>query len=86
MTTYGGISDVELEEGETELKEEIFDATKHMVEVYNAVEDLQELAAASVSRFSDSQEVSLGVKLIKSMRELKRARRKWIEKDKKDQT
>ena len=66
MTTYGGISDEELKEKENDLKKKSFDINKHMVNIYNAGEDLQELATASSSPFSERQQVSLEVKLIKT--------------------
>ena len=49
ITTYGAINDEELSEKETTLKARIFDITHPMVELYNAIEELQEIATASSS-------------------------------------
>ena len=75
MTTYGAISDEELDEKEANLKTRIFDITQPMVHLYQAVEDLQELALASNSPFSEQQCLALGLCLVKNLQELKKHKR-----------
>ena len=86
MQTYGAISAEELEEREQTLKARVFDITQPLVTLYNAVEDLQELAEASDSPFSEKQLVAIGVRLIKNMNEMEKERGKWLTKPKADQT
>ena len=86
LKTYGSIGDEELDNKATNLKERIFEIEEPMVSLYNAVEDLQQLATASLSPYTDKQMVSFGIRLIKNMGGLQDARKKWLTKDTKDQT
>ena len=47
IQTYGNILDEELEDEKTNLKLRIFDITQWFVHLFQAVEDLQELATAT---------------------------------------
>ena len=62
FTTYGAISEEELENEKENLKEKIFDITQPLIILFNEIEDLQELATASHNAFTDSQMVSIGIK------------------------
>ena len=80
LTTYGGISDEELEEKGTALKTQIFDITQPMVHLYQAVDDLKDLAIASNSPYLERQLIALSLCLVKNMNELEKARERWMEK------
>ena len=75
--TYDSISDEELEEQESNLKTRIFDLTQPLVHLFQAVENLQQLATATNCVYTDRQIVSLGLKLIKNMQEFEKGREKW---------
>ena len=80
FATYGAISDEELADKETTLKARIFDITQPLVELFNAVEELQLIATASSSPFTDKQMVSIGMKLIRNMNDYEKARGDWMAK------
>ena len=86
FTTYGAITDEELSERENTLRARIFDITHPLVELYNATEELQEIAIASSSPFTDKQMVSIGLKLIRNMNDYEKARGEWMAKPSVDKT
>ena len=54
---------------ESKLKAKCFDITQPMVVMYNEIQDLQDLAIARDSPYSDTQLVEIGILLIKNMNE-----------------
>ena len=66
LKTYGSIGDEELDNKATNLKERIFEIWEPMVSLYNAVEDLHQLATASLSPYTDKKMVSFGIRLTKT--------------------
>ena len=86
FTTYGAITEEQLTEKEMSLRAHIFDITQPLVELYNAVEELQEIAIASQSPYTDKQLVALGMKLIRNMNDYEKARGKWMTKPNADKT
>ena len=86
FTTHGAISDEELLERETTLRARVFEIQEPLNALYQAVEDLQELAIASSSPFTDKQLVGLGLQLIKNMNDYEKARGEWLNKDPADKT
>ena len=53
LSTYGNVTDEDVEQNETELLAKIFDITQPLVNLYQEVEDLQQLATTARSPFSD---------------------------------
>ena len=86
FTTYGAITEEQLTEKEMSLRAHIFDITQPLVELYNAVEELQEIAIASQSPYTDKQLVALGMKLIRNMNDYEKARGEWMAKPIADKT
>ena len=84
--TYGAITEEQLAEKEATLRAHVFDITQPLVELYNAVEELQEIATASHSPFTDRQMVGLGMKLIRNMNDYEKARGEWMAKPIVDKT
>ena len=78
--TYGAITDKQLADKESTLRAHIFDITQPLVELFNAVEELQELATASSSAYTDKQLVGIGMKLIRNMNDYEKARGEWMAK------
>lgn len=64
---YGSINEEQLAEKEVALRTHVFDITQPLVELYNSVEELQEIARALQSPYTDKQLVGLGMKLIRNM-------------------
>ena len=86
MTTYGAVSSDELETQEQELRARVLDITQPMIHLYLAVEDLQELATASLAPYTDKQLVNIGLCLVKNMLFMEKARESWQTKLPVDQT
>ena len=86
MTTYGAVSSDELETQEQELRARVLDITQPMIHLYLAVEDLQELATASLAPYTDKQLVNIGLRLVKNMLFMEKARESWQTKLPVDQT
>ena len=75
IQTYGSNSEEELEEQEIFFKNRIFDLTQPLVHIFQAVENLQQLATATHCAYTNRQIVSLGLKLIKNMQEFEKDKR-----------
>ena len=80
FATYGVLSDEELQDKETQLRSRVFDIKQPLLGLYEAVNDLQELATASGMPYSDRQLVSIGLHLIKNMNDYDVCRGKWLNK------
>ena len=78
--TYGAITEEQLAEKEATLRAHIFDIAQPLVELFNSIEELQEIATASESPYTDKQLVSLGMKLIRNMNDYEKARGEWMAK------
>ena len=72
--TYGVITEGQLAEKESTLRAHIFDIAQPLVELFNSVEELQELAIVSESPYTDKQLVGLDMKLIRNMNDYEKAR------------
>ena len=83
---YGSITEEQLAEKEANLRAHVFDITQPLVELYNSVEELQEIATASQSPFTDRQLVGIGMKLIRNMNDYEKARGEWMAKPIADKT
>ena len=79
FTTYGAIEAEELHEREQNLRTKIFDICDPLIILYNDVEELQELATASDSPFSDTQMVNIGVQLIKNFNDYEKGLSEWYD-------
>ena len=66
--------DEQVKEEEAELKKKVFDITQPAVNLYQAVKELNKLATAAHRPYTERQRVNLGLKLIKNMREMEKAR------------
>lgn len=86
FTTYGAISEEELDEKEHVLKARIFELTQPLLHLYAAVEELQQLASASANPYTSKQLVNLGLHLIRSMGEFERDLGNWYDLPTADQT
>ena len=84
--TYGAITEEQLSDKEATLKSHIFDIAQPLVELFNSVEELQEIATASESPYTDKQLVALGMKLIRNMNDYEKARGEWMAKPSVDKT
>lgn len=49
-----------------------------MVHLYQVIYDLQALATASNSAYTKQQLIKLGLKLVKNMNKLEKARKRWL--------
>ena len=74
---YGDISDTDLSEAEKSLKEKMFDITQPMIVLYNAIQDLQDLAIAANNAYSDKQLVAIGIQIIKNMNDFEKGLTDW---------
>ena len=83
---HGAITDQELIDRELTLRARVFDIAEPLVELFNAVEDHQELATASQSPYSDTQLVQIGMQLIRNMNDYEKARGEWMERPRVDKT
>ena len=63
---HSAIIDKELIERETALRARVFDISQPFLELFNAVEELQEITTASQSPYSDKQLVQIGMQLIRN--------------------
>ena len=77
---YRGISEEELELKYDTLKTKIFDITQLLLNLYEAVENLCEVAVASKTLHTEQQKIKLGVKLIKNTYALEDACAEWVKK------
>ena len=77
FTTYGSITEDELEEKFSSLQQRVFDITEPLIGMYNEVEDLQRLATASFAPYTDRQLVNLGIRLIKNMHDFEKGLDTW---------
>ena len=84
--TYGAITEEQLADKEATLRAHVFDITQPLVELFNSVEELQEIATASSSPYTDKQLVALGMKLIRNMNDYEKARGEWMAKPMADKT
>ena len=84
--TYGALDEGKLADKEAHLRSRIFDIQQPLVEMYNVVEDLQKIATASSSPYTDRQLVGIGMQLIRNMNDYEKARGKWMAKTNADKT
>ena len=84
--TYGALDEGQLADKEAQLRSRIFDIQQPLVEMYNVVEDLQKIATASSSPYTDRQLVGIGMQLIRNMNDYEKARGKWMAKTNADKT
>ena len=73
-TTYGNVTDEDVGQKETDLFAKVFNITQLLVNLYQEIDALQQLATAERSPFSDKQQYLKGFKLIKNMRQLEECR------------
>ena len=78
FTAHGAITDHELITRESTLRARIFEISQPLVELYNAVEELQEVATASQNPYTDSQLVQIGMQLLRNMNDYEKARGEWM--------
>ena len=86
FTTYGKITDDELREKEVNLSAQVFDITQPMIQLYDAVKNLQQIAKASLNDYTNAQILSIGITLIKNMNYFERGLTDWFVKPKADNT
>ena len=86
VQTYGDISDTELSETETNLKDKLFDITQPIIVMYNEIQDLQDLAIAATNAYSDKQLVAIGIQLIKNMNDFEKGLTDWYARPSVDHT
>ena len=84
--TYGALDEGQLADNEAQLRSRVFDIQQPLVEMYNVVEELQEIATASSSPYTDRQLVGIGMQLIRNMNDYEKARGKWMAKSNADKT
>lgn len=78
FTTYGDVTDEELEETTTTLKARVFDISEPIVALFDEVEDLQELSIAAENELTERQLVQIGVQLIKNTNNFERGLETWL--------
>ena len=86
FTTYGSISEEELEEKEQALRARVFDITRPLLHVFSAIENLQQVALASGTPYTVKQRINIGLYLIKNMGEFEKGLSSWYERPSTDHT
>ena len=65
FTTCGQITDDELREKGSNIRVQVFNITQPMIQIYDAVENLQQIARASLNEYTNVQILSIGITLMK---------------------
>ena len=86
FSIYGVVSDDVLQEEEEKIKQKTFDITQPLCILIDDIEDLQEMALAANSAFSDSQLVRMGMTCIKNTNDFEQALSHWYAKPVADRT
>ena len=68
--TCGQITDDKLRDKELNLGAQVFDITQPVIQVYNAVENLQQIAKVSSNDYTNAQILSIGIMLIKNHKQI----------------
>ena len=79
FTTYGAIEPEELHEIEQNLRAKVFDICEPLVVMFNEVEELQDIATASGTPFSENQKINIGIQCIKNFNDFEKGLSDWFD-------
>ena len=86
IKTYGKVTNEELQEQEDNLWGRVFETTQPIILLFNEIEDLLEVATQNTNKYTDTQLVNLGVRLVKNMNDFEKGLTDWFAKSAIDRT